>query len=224
MRDAVIALRAELRRRGVVVAPALLVGLCRMNAPAQANLVPSSLMSELGKMAIVGKPRRRRSHGIRSAPGATPPPGLMAGPPNSSSRPSPRSQRPPSVIVATVLMLRGVMVDESKRATSSPGALVEQRHEPTVPRHELLPPKPRSRVPLIAPGTDVRVLSAGERSPRQIVLSAGQNRPMPTEPSPHLRRRPAIQVGQPLARKLIETQAGKTLEQLTEESRKNADP
>src|SRR5688572_6210320 len=33
MRDAVTALRAELKRRGVVVAPALLVGLCRMNAP-----------------------------------------------------------------------------------------------------------------------------------------------------------------------------------------------
>src|SRR5215213_3945042 len=37
MRDAVTALRAELKRRGIVVAPALLVGLCRMNAPAQAG-------------------------------------------------------------------------------------------------------------------------------------------------------------------------------------------
>src|SRR3954466_7840544 len=38
MRDAGTALRAELRRKGVVVAPALLVGLTRMNAPSQAAL------------------------------------------------------------------------------------------------------------------------------------------------------------------------------------------
>jgi hypothetical protein len=52
----VTALRAELRRKGVVVAPALLVGLFKMNAPSQAALVPHTLLAELGKMAIVGKP------------------------------------------------------------------------------------------------------------------------------------------------------------------------
>lgn len=56
MRDAVLALRAELRRRGIAVAPAVLIGLSRMHAPAEASAVPASLGTELGKMAIVGKP------------------------------------------------------------------------------------------------------------------------------------------------------------------------
>jgi RNA polymerase sigma factor (sigma-70 family) len=56
MRDAVSALRAELRRRGIAVAPAVLIGLSRMHAPAEAATVPTSLTAELGKMAMVGKP------------------------------------------------------------------------------------------------------------------------------------------------------------------------
>ena len=55
MRDAVAALRAELRRRGVNVAPAALVFLCRLNAPLEAA-APAALVAELGKMALVGAP------------------------------------------------------------------------------------------------------------------------------------------------------------------------
>jgi RNA polymerase sigma-70 factor (ECF subfamily) len=54
MRDAVTALRAELRRRGVTVAPAVLICLCRANAPLEA--APAALVAELGKMALVGTP------------------------------------------------------------------------------------------------------------------------------------------------------------------------
>jgi len=166
MRDAVIALRAELD-----------AGACRSAGTAR-WAVPDERPGT-GEPGAVIADERTGKNGDRgqaaaapfawhsSAPGATPPPGLMAGPPNSSSRPSPRSHAA-VVIVATVLMLRGVDVDESKKATSSPGRSSKQRHDNRSTTRTCRQ-SPRSRS-VIAPGTDVRVLSAGERSPRQIVL------------------------------------------------------
>ena len=209
MRDAVADLRAELRRRGVVVAPALLVGLCRMNAPAQAVSVPTTLMTELGKMAIVGSP-------AASGFAWTSVSAWCDAAANKWGWPAEMvKQTVAAAATSAVALVAGLMIATTiigARHTSRPSAqpAVEERH---MARGEAKAPAP-------AQAEEVRVAPAGERGSRTVVLfrwpettggavgvTYGDGRSVPVPP--------------PLARKVIENQAGKTLEQLTDESRKS---
>ena len=224
MRDAVTALRAELKRRGVVVAPALLVGLCRMNAPAQAQAVPATLMNELGKMAIVGKPA--------AAPFAWHSPGAWCDaaaktygwPAEMVKRAVGAAATSAVALVAALLITRGYVATHPSNRPSVPEPGMQERRgaaaaavygTPAVPNARRMPPAP------VAAGTDVRVAPASERGPARVVLFRWpQSADAPIAVTYGDGR--SLPVPQHLARKLIEDQAGKTIEQLAEESEKPA--
>ena len=203
MRDAVTALRAELRRRGVVVAPAMLVGLCRMNGAAEA--APAALVSELGKMALVGN--------TASAAGATP---FAWNSVSAWCDAAARTWGWPAELVkqavaaaatSAVALVVGLMVARGFVLSNPPAAPAEPHGAHAAAAATVSHPARQA----------VRVASAGERNPHNIVLFLPG--PAPDDPI-------AVTYGDgrtlvlsaPVARKLIETQAGTTLEQLARES------
>jgi RNA polymerase sigma-70 factor, ECF subfamily len=219
MRDAVTALRAELKRRGIVVAPALLVGLCRMNARAQAGTISSTLMTELGKMAIVGKPAAAPFvwHSVSAWCDATAK--TFGWPAEMVKRTVAAAATSAVALVAGLLIARGIVAAHESGRPVQPG-YSEERHTatglPSTPR-----PAPAVRIPPepAAAGDDVRVTPASERGARTVVLfrwPASSNAPITVTYGDGR----SLAVPQSLARKLIEDQAGKTIEQLAEESSK----
>lgn len=208
MRDAVADLRAELRRRGVVVAPALLVGLCRMNAPAQAASVPFTLTTELGKMALVGK-AASASFAWTSVSAWCDAAAKTWGWPAEMVKRTVAAAATSAVALVAALLMANALLSAHHLTEESPAPEVQpQRHSASDAQS------------LKQPAQDVRVAPAGERGAQRVVLfqwadhfdgamnvTFGDGRTVP--------------VPQPLARKLIEVQAGKTLEQLTDESRKS---
>jgi len=220
MRDAVAALRAELRRKGVVVAPALLVRLFKMNAPSQAALVPHRLMAELGKMAIVGKP-------VAAAPFAWHSVSAWCDAAAKSWGYPAEIVKQMVAVAATggVALVAGILVAQAyawlvhaNKPQPVPAAATVMREEP----RPAPVAKPTQPAPAKQPQpVDVRVAPAGERDAAKVVLfhlpqksdgalgvTYGDGR--------------SISLPQSLARKLIEDQSGKTLEQLAEESAKNS--
>jgi RNA polymerase sigma factor (sigma-70 family) len=222
MRDAVTALRAELRRKGVVVAPALLVGLFKMNAPSQAALVPQSLLTELGKMAIVGKPAAAAAgapfawHSVSAWCDVA---AKTCGYPAEIVK-----QMVAVAATGAVALVAGILVAQAygwlvhvNDKPVPPVTVTATREEPRVT--PAVKPKQVSPKPTVAP--DVRVAPASESDAAKVVLfhwpenqdgaigvTYGDGR--------------TISLPRSLARKLIEDQAGKTLEQLAEESSKGS--
>jgi hypothetical protein len=217
MRDAVAALRAELRRRGVTVAPALLVGLCRMNAAAEA--APAALVAELGKMALVG-------NGAAAA-GAAPFAWTSV---SAWCDAAARTWGWPAELVkqavaaaatSAVALALGLMI-----ARGFGGANRHPVPGPEPARHAAAAAAPATVRPSNATTAgngaeltrDVRVAPAGDRDPLRVVLFRWPEAPggpiALTYGDGRTVARPA-----PVARKLVETQAGKTLEQLARESR-----
>jgi RNA polymerase sigma factor (sigma-70 family) len=223
MRDAVTALRAELRRKGVVVAPALLVGLIKMNAPSMAALVPQSLLTELGKMAIVGKPAAAAAgssfawHSVSAWCDAA---AKTCGYPAEIVK-----QMVDVAATGAVALVAGILVaqaygwlvhlNDPKPApvTATVTAAREEPHAVPVAK-----PKPVAPKPVIQ---DVRVAPARESDPAKVVLFHWPGKQDGTLGVTYGDGR-TISLPSSLARKLIEDQAGKTLEQLAEESSKNS--
>ncbi len=226
MRDAVIALRSELRRRGVVVAPALLVGLCRMNAPAQASQVSATLLTELGKMAIVGKPAAAAtSFAWYSASAWCDAAARTCGWPAELVKQAVAIAASTAVALAVaLLLLRAVSHNAQQRVQSAAAtaetARVEQFQKAYAASIQKQVAEKKSR-PIPRPDEDVRVAPAGERQPDQIVLLTWPKQEGGSVKITYGDGRSA-QLPQSLARKLVETQAGKTIEQLAEESRKSS--
>jgi RNA polymerase sigma factor (sigma-70 family) len=213
MRDAVTALRAELRQQGIMVAPALLIGLCRMNAPAQAAAIPSTLMSELGKMAIVGKPAAA-SFAWNSVSAWCDAAAKTWGWNAELVKQAVAAAASTAVAVTlTVLIVRTyASMHPAKDARESSSSSNEERH------------LARGSAEITGPPTnDVRVSPASERDPRRIVLF---HRPAASDDPIIIvyGDSQTISLPQPLARKLIEAQAGKTLEQLADESNRSPVP
>jgi RNA polymerase sigma factor (sigma-70 family) len=224
MRDAVTALRAELRRSGVVVAPALLVGLFKMNAPSQAALVPQSLLTELGKMAIVGKPAAALSspfawHSVSAWCDVA---AKSCGYPAEIVK-----QMVAVAATGAVALVAGILVAQAyawlvhmNDPTPSPVTATATRVEPQVQlRPAVKPTQPAAPKPAVAP--DVRVTPASESDAAKVVLfhwPEKQDGAMGVTYGDGRR----ISLPASLARKLIEDQAGKTLEQLSEESAKGS--
>lgn len=210
MRDAVAELRAELRRRGVVVAPALLVGLCKMNAPAQAASVPCTLMTELGKMAIVGNASTSGFAWTSVSAWCDAAASKWGWPAEMVKQTVAAAATSAVALVAALLMVHGVLgARNATRPNNEP--TIEHRH--TASGEASTTAQPQAQ--------DVRVAPAGERGARTVVLfrlpetqggavgvTFGDGRSVPVPP--------------PLARRVIENQAGKTLEQLTDESRRSS--
>jgi RNA polymerase sigma factor (sigma-70 family) len=227
MRDAVVALRSELRRKGVVVAPALLVGLCRMNAPAQAIQVPATLLTELGKMAIVGKPAAAAtSFAWYSASAWCDAAAKTCGWPAEIVKQAVAIAASTAVAFAVaMLLLRAVSHNAQQRAESAAAtaevARVEQFQKTFAAAVQAQASRQVKQSPIPAPDEDVRVASAGERQADQIVLLTWPKQDGGSVKITYGDGRSA-QLPQTLARKLVETQAGKTIEQLAEESRKSS--
>jgi RNA polymerase sigma factor (sigma-70 family) len=210
MREAVASLRAELRRRGVVIAPALLVGLCRMHAPTQAQLVSPMLMSELGKMAILGKPAAAATSFAWNSVSAwcDAAAKTWGWPAEMVKQAVAVAATSGAAIMTAVLLLRAF--DSSHPANDRPVDLVEEH------RHAA------SGIAQVE-AQEVRVAPAGERNPRVVVLfrlSATDSEPLTLVYGDGR----SVDVPRPIARKLIENQAGKTLEQLAGESRRSVKP
>jgi RNA polymerase sigma factor (sigma-70 family) len=220
MRDAVTALRSELRRKGVVVAPALLVGLFKMNAPSQAALVPSSLLTELGKMAIVGKPAAAGTsfawHSVSSWCDVA---AKTCGYPAEIVKQMVAVAATGAVaLVAGILVAQAyawlVHVNDPKPAPATATATREEPHVQAVAK-----PKPIAPKPAVAP--DVRVAPASESDAAKVVLFHWPDKQDGGIGVTYGDGR-TISLPSSLARKLIEDQAGKTLEQLAEESSKSS--
>jgi RNA polymerase sigma factor (sigma-70 family) len=221
MRDAVAALRAELRHRGIVVAPALLVGLVKMNATSQAALVSNSLLTELGKMAIVGKPAVAASapfawHSVSAWCDAAA---------KTWGYPAEIVKQMVGIAAAgAVALVAGVLVAQghgwllqANQPLAAPSTATVMKEEP----RPQLPPKRVQVAPAPKPGSpDVRVAPASESGVDRVDLfhwSDSADGDLGITYGDGRR----ITLPQPLARKLIEDQAGKTLEQLAEESSKS---
>jgi RNA polymerase sigma factor (sigma-70 family) len=221
MRDAVTALRAELRRKGVVVAPALLVGLFKMNAASQAALVPASLMTELGKMAIVGKPAAAAGtsfawHSVNAWCDVA---AKTCGYPAEIVKQMVAVAATGAVaLVAGILVAHAyawlVHVNDPRPAPVTATATREEPHVQAIAR-----PKPTAPKRIVAP--DVRVAPASESDAAKVVLFHWPDKPDGAMGVTYGDGR-TISLPSSLARKLIEDQAGKTLEQLAEESSKSS--
>jgi RNA polymerase sigma-70 factor (ECF subfamily) len=221
MRDAVAALRAELRRRGVVVAPAMLSGLCRMNAPAEA--VPAALMTELGKMAIAGAPEAAATAFAWGSVSAWCDAAAKTwGWPAELVRQAVAAAATSAVaLVAGIIIARG-FVSVHRAGAPAPATVTTEMHAAAARAPEAHAPPRKEREPAPEPAPDVRVSPAGECDPDRIVLYR-----YPETPGGPL----AVTYGDgrtllmpaPLARRLIETQAGKTLEQIEQESARPPD-
>jgi RNA polymerase sigma factor (sigma-70 family) len=230
MRDAVTALRAALKRKGVFVAPALLVGLCRMNAPAQAQAVPTTLMTELGKMAIVGKPAAASFawHSVDAWCDAAA--RTWDWPAEMVKRAVATAATSAVAIVAGLLIINGfVAMNRTTRPPAPTDAAVEARHvvraTPMAPTAAAARPAaaPRAKSTEVAAGMQVRVAPASERGAGKVVLFRWpQSATAPITLTYGDGR--SLAVPQHLARKLIEDQSGKPLEQIAEESQKHAGP
>lgn len=225
MRDAVTALRAELRRKGVVVAPALLVGLFKMNAPSQAALVPPSLMTELGKMAIVGKPVAAAAQPFawHSMSAWCDVAAKSCGYPAEIVK-----QMVAVAATGAVALVAGILVAQAyawlvhvNDPAPVPVTATATREEPRIqPRPAVKPVEPPAAPkPAVAP--DVRVTPAAERDAAKVVLF---HWPEKQDGAIGVTYGDGRRISLPasLARKLIEDQAGKTLEQLGEESAKGS--
>jgi RNA polymerase sigma factor (sigma-70 family) len=216
MRDAVTALRAELRRKGVVVAPALLVGLTRMNAPSQAALTPNTLMAELGKMAIVGKPAAAAPFAWHSVSAWCDAAAKTWGYPAEVVKQMVGIAATSAVsIVAGILLCRAylwtVHVNDAPPATEM---VSHERHNAAMrePAPLQAEPEPVEKLP-----TEVRVAPPSEGGVRNVVLFRWPGSAEGTIGLVYGDGR-SQDLPQPLARRIIETQAGKTLEQLSDES------
>jgi RNA polymerase sigma factor (sigma-70 family) len=219
MRDAVTALRAELRRKGVVVAPALLVGLFKMNAPSQAALVPQSLLTELGKMAMVGKPAAAAGapfawHSVSAWCDVA---AKTCGYPAEIVKQMVAVAATGAVaLVAGILVAQAyawlVHVNAPKPVPATATATREEPHVQAVAKPKPIAPKP------VAP--DVRVAPASESDAAKVVLFHWPEKQDGAIGVTYGDGR-TIALPSSLARKLIEDQAGKTLEQLAEESSKS---
>ncbi len=225
MRDAVLALRAELRRRGVVVAPALLLGLCRMNASAQAGSIPATLMAELGKMAIVGGPvvAGTATGGAGFAWGSVgawcDAAARTCGWPAEMVKQTVAAAATSAVaLVAGLMIARGFVSFHHMTEPAGSSIVAEE------PRERHLSAAPPQAAPVEQPpADDVRVAPAGERDAGKVVLFHWAASPDASTRVVYGDGRSGA-LPQSLARKLIEQQAGKTLEQLREESKKLSAP
>lgn len=216
MRDAVAALRAELRRRGVVVAPAMLAGLCRMNAPAEG--APAALMTELGKMAIAGAPETAAAFAWGSVSAWCDAAARTWGWPAELVKQAVAAAATSAVaLVAGVIIARGFVSFNRATAPPQPTLATEMR---AARAPDPAPPAPREEEP--APAPEVRVNPASECDPARIVLFRHSETPGGPLAVTYGDGRTLLMPA-PLARKLIETQAGKTLEQLEQESARPPD-
>jgi hypothetical protein len=129
-------------------------------------------------------------------------------------------------LVATLLVVRSFMAANHMNRPSAPGTFAEERHAargtpmtlpPAAAPAPVTPPPPRVNPAPTAPGRDVRVAPASEQGARTVVLfrwPASSTAPITLTYGDGR----SIPVPQSLARRLIEDQAGKTIEQLAEES------
>jgi RNA polymerase sigma-70 factor (ECF subfamily) len=223
MRDAVTALRAELRHKGVVVAPALLVGLFKMNAPSQAALVSQSLLTELGKMAIVGKPAAAAAgtpFAWNSVSAWCDAAAKTWGYPAEVVKQMVAVAATGAVaVVAGILVAQayGWLVHANDPAPAPPVTAAVTREEP----HVQPVARPKSPTPASPAAPDVRVVPASERDAAKVVLFHWPDKQDGAIGVTYGDGR-TLSLPAPLARKLIEDQAGKTLEQLAEESARSS--